>query len=134
MEKNQNQDGQRAEHKILFILITIITLLLAIYGKFLTIGWLTVLLIWCQLITVHFILFTIAGIRLAKIKNKQRSDYISFFILCITLLLYTYTFVDAGDIGSSKVIDFIDENILVYISFGSFVTNIILSLSTISRH
>lgn len=142
MEKitNNNQNKvynsnykQKAKYEALFITITIITLLLSLYGKLLTFGWMTIMLIMLPIIPVHFILFTISGIQLAKVKNKTKIDYISFFILCITILLYTYTFVDAGDIGSNKAIYSINENILSYISFVCFFINIVLAIVSMVR-
>lgn len=121
VEKNKAR-----EHRILLIAITIITLLLSLYGKLLTFGWLTIILIWCAILPIHFILFTKAGIKLALVKNKTKSDYIRFFELCITMLLYAFTFVDMGDMSTNAAIDFIDENVLSLISLICFFTNIVL--------
>lgn len=142
MEKNacnnQNQvidsvNEPKAEHKFIFIVITIITLLFSLYGKALTMGWITVLLTWLAIMPIHFILFTISGIQLAKVKNKDKFDYISFLVLCATMLLYAYTFVDVGDVQSSKVIYSIDEGILFDISFACFLINIFLIIMSIVR-
>lgn len=92
----------------------------------LTMGWMTIILIWCMILPIHFILFTKTGIQFAKCKNKTKTSYIYFFVLCITMLLYAFSFVDAGDIGTSQAIDFIDTDILSTISFVSFLINIVL--------
>lgn len=122
-----NFDGKStSDHQILLIAITIATLFLAMYGKFITIGWLTIILIWSFILPAHFILFTGTGIKLAIRKNKTKGDYIYFFALCITMLLYAFTFVDMGDTSTNTAIDFIGENILSKISFISFCTNLVL--------
>lgn len=119
-------DKPTSNNQTLLTSITIITLLLAIYGKCITIGWLTVMLIWSFILPIHFIMFTKAGIKLAKIKNKTKMDYIYFFALCITIVLYAFTFVDAGDMSTNRAIKFIDINVLSNISSTSFFINIIL--------
>ena len=126
-------DKPKSDKQGILVAITIVTLLLALYGKLITMGWMTILLIWSFILPLHFILFTKAGIRLAKKENKMQFDYICFGLLCVTILLYTYTFVDVGDISSSKAIDFISEGILSKISAMSFCTNIVLIVISFIR-
>lgn len=122
-EKNESNQKSFDITKYLFIIITIITAIFAAFGKLLTIGWITILLIF-SFLPVHFILFIIAGILVANKKNKTKKDYICFLILCITLPIYTFCFVDVGDVGSSKYFYNIDEDILSAISLISGATNV----------
>lgn len=122
---NFDEKTTKSNHTALMIIITIVTLLLALFGKLITIGWLTVLLTWCMIMPAHFILFATAGIRLACLKDKSKKDYICFAVLCSTMLIYAFTFVDVGDTSSNKAIYFISDNTLYHISLLSFCINII---------
>ena len=116
--------------------LTIITLFIAGYGKLTTFGWRTIALIATGVLPIHFVLFTVCGIVFAKSKNKVRADYKYFFALCITLILYTFTFRDFGDVEkpmTSEVIRFIDNYILPAISIISFCANIVLMIITFKR-
>lgn len=133
---NNNENNKpKAEYRILMIILTILTLGLSIYGKIYTIGLITIALFIMLIIPIHFVLFTISGILLANIKNKTKIDYICFFALCSTILLYAYTFVDGSPTGTKYNIFFpsVDENILSNISFTSFIVNIVLSIVSIVR-
>ena len=51
---NETIDTQKPKYKVAIITITIVTLLISLYGKLMTIGWMTVLLIWTGLPIAHF--------------------------------------------------------------------------------
>lgn len=122
--------------KVLFIIITIICLLLTIWGKFLSTGWCTMILIFLPIIPAQLILFTIAGIFFAIMNNKSTSKYIIYVFLCITSLLYAYTFVDYGDIGGAYTAlnhNLTNANLLSIISTISYISNIILSIILIIK-
>ncbi len=135
MEQTNNQiqddsmiDNQRPRYRVAMIIITIATLLISLYGKLMTIGWMTVLLIWTGLPIAHFALFTMSGINVANKKNKTMKDYIYFAILCISLILFTFTFVDVGDMGTNAITSKINSNILSKICIVSLVVNIFASI------
>ena len=115
-----------------FIIITVITALISFYGRLLTAGLLTELLL-MPIILQHFILFIISGIMLSNIKEKDVLDYLLFLILCLTMVVYSYTFVDFEGNGSVKVIGFIAENVLSIISSVCFIINVITAIISIIR-
>ena len=121
-------DDQKPKYKVAMIIITIATLLISIYGKLMTIGWMTVLLIWTGLPIAHFALFTMSGINVANKQNKTIKDYIYFAILCISLILFTFTFVDVGDTGTNAITTKINSNILSKICIVSLVVNIFAAI------
>lgn len=129
--KEVEKDKEKAEHSVAMIIITLATLLLAIFGKLLTMGWMTIIMIMFMILPAHFILFTVTGIKMAFLKNKTQKDYKFFTALCITLLLYTFTFVDVGDTPTGRP-DYIIE-ILSIISATAFGANIVLSFIILQR-
>ena len=128
IQNNETVDIQKPKYKVAIIIITIVTLLLSIYGKLMTMGWMTVLLIWTGLPIAHFALFTMSGINVANKQNKTIKDYIYFAVLCISLILYTFTFVDVGDIGTNAITTKMDSNILSKICIVSLVVNIFAAI------
>ncbi len=120
--------------KAVFITITIVTLILALYGKLLTMGWITIILIWLPIIPSHFLLFTSAGILFSITNNKKILDYVSFFALCVTLLIYAFTFVDIGDMSTNKAIYNIAESTLSNISITCLIINVVLCIVLILRY
>lgn len=115
-----------------FIIITVLIAIIAFYGRLLTAGLLTALLL-MPIVLNHFILFIISGIMLSNIKEKDVLDYLLFLILCLTMVVYSYTFVDFEGNGSVKVIGFIAENVLSIISSVCFIINVITAIISIIR-
>ena len=70
---------------------------------------------------------------LSNIKEKDVLDYLLFLILCLTMVVYSYTFVDFEGNGSVKVIGFIAENVLSIISSVCFIINVITAIISIIR-
>ena len=122
----------KIKDKKIFIIITVITALISFYGRLLTAGLLTELLL-MPIILQHFVLFIISGIMLSNIKEKDVLDYLFFLILCLTMVVYSYTFVDFEGNGSVKVIGFIAENVLSIISSVCFIINVITAIISIIR-
>ena len=122
----------KIKDKKIFIILTIITALIAFYGKLLTAGWLTGMF-FIPIVVPHFVLFVITGVILSNIQEKDLIDFLLFFILSFTLISYSYTFVDVLDNGSAKVIDFISENVLSNISYVCFIINVITAIISIIR-
>ena len=123
------------KNKILFKLITILTLLLTIIGKFFSMGWYTVIMICYGIIPIHCILFIKAGKKFAKLENKDKIHYFYYIFMCITTLLYAYTFVDFGDIGGGYTalykiikIENLNTDILSEISLICFIASMLLSI------
>lgn len=122
----------KIKDKKIFIILTVLTAIIAFYGRLLTAGLLTALLL-MPIVLNHFILFIISGIMLSNIKEKDVLDYLLFLILCLTMVVYSYTFVDFEGNGSVKVIDFISENVLSNISYVCFIINVITAIISIIR-
>ncbi len=122
----------KIKDKKIFIILTILTAIIAFYGRLLTAGLLTALLL-MPIVLNHFILFIISGIMLSNIKEKDVLDYLLFLILCLTMVVYSYTFVDFEGNGSVKVIGFIAENVLSIISSVCFIINVITAIISIIR-
>ncbi|HCC03407.1 MAG TPA: hypothetical protein DEP51_00910 [Clostridiales bacterium] len=122
----------KIKDKKIFIILTVLTAIIAFYGRLLTAGLLTALLL-MPIVLNHFILFIISGIMLSNIKEKDVLDYLLFLILCLTMVVYSYTFVDFEGNGSVKVIGFIAENVLSIISSVCFIINVITAIISIIR-
>ena len=122
----------KIKDKKIFIILTVLTAIIAFYGRLLTAGLLTALLL-MPIVLSHFILFIISGIMLSNIKEKDVLDYLLFLILCLTMVVYSYTFVDFEGNGSVKVIGFIAENVLSIISSVCFIINVITAIISIIR-
>ncbi len=122
----------KIKDKKIFIILTVLTAIIAFYGRLLTAGLLTALLL-MPIVLNHFILFIISGIMLSNIKEKDVLDYLFFLILCLTMVVYSYTFVDFEGNGSVKVIGFIAENVLSIISSVCFIINVITAIISIIR-
>lgn len=122
----------KIKDKKIFIILTVLTAIIAFYGRLLTAGLLTALLL-MPIVLNHFILFIISGIMLSNIKEKDVLDYLLFLILCLTMIVYSYTFVDFEGNGSVKVIGFIAENVLSIISSVCFIINVITAIISIIR-
>ena len=123
----------KIKDKKIFIILTVLTAIIAFYGRLLTAGLLTALLL-MPIVLNHFILFIISGIMLSNIKEKDVLDYLLFLILCLTMVVYSYTFVDFEGNGSVKVIGFIAENVLSNISSVCFIINVITAIISIIRY
>ena len=122
----------KIKDKKIFIILTVLIAIIAFYGRLLTAGLLTALLL-MPIVLNHFILFIISGIMLSNIKEKDVLDYLLFLILCLTMVVHSYTFVDFEGNGSVKVIGFIAENVLSIISSVCFIINVITAIISIIR-
>ena len=122
----------KIKDKNVFIIITVITAIISFYGKLLTAGWLTGMF-FIPIVVPHFVLFVVTGVMLSNIKEKDVLDYLFFLILCLTMIVYSYTFVDALDNGGAKATDFISENVLSSISAVCFIINVITAIISIIR-
>ena len=122
----------KIKDKKIFIILTVITAIIAFYGKFLTAGWLTGMF-FIPIVVPHFVLFVVTGVMLSNIKEKDVLDYLFFLILCLTMVFYSYTFVDVLDNGGAKVISYIDEGVLSIISYVCFIINVITAIISIIR-
>ncbi len=94
---NQNTVPEKIKKNTWIILITIVVALATVFGKIRTFGWITILGIWSMIMPLHSILFVVVGIIFSGKKEKKMSDYIIYFTICITNLLYAFLFVDVGD-------------------------------------
>lgn len=116
-------------HQKLIISITLITLVFAFIGKITTIGWATVVLTMLLILPIHAILFIVSGLTFANKKNKTKFEYILFIIMCISEILYTYTFVDFGDYGSPvQLIRFLEPKTSKTISFSFFIISLLTAI------
>ena len=122
----------KIKDKKVFIILTVITAIIAFYGKLLTAGWLTGMF-FIPIVVPHFVLFVVTGVMLSNIKEKDVLDYLFFLILCLTMVFYSYTFVDVLDNGGAKVISYIDEGVLSIISYVCFIINVITAIISIIR-
>lgn len=129
-------ENSKKTHKALFIFITIGCLFLTIIGKLYSMGWFTIICTLFGIIPAQLILFTIAGIFFANMDNKTIGIYIIYIFLCITSLLYSYTFVDFGDMGGSYTalnLHILSNDLLNSISIISYISNIVLSIILIVK-
>lgn len=122
----------KIKDKKIFIILTVLTAIIAFYGKLLTAGWLTGIF-FIPIVVPHFVLFVVTGVMLSNIKEKDVLDYLFFLILCLTMVFYSYTFVDVLDNGGAKVISYIDEGVLSIISSVCFIINVITAIISIIR-
>lgn len=119
-----------AERKKTYIIFTIFFSFLFLLFKLMTFGWLTIFIF--VFIPGYLILYNIASILTACIKNKKKSDHIRYWCLSFSFILSGLTFCDFGDIGPTvKIIRFLPDNILLSICFSSFMICIILSIISI---
>ncbi len=133
---NQNTVPEKIKTNIWIILITIVVAVATIYGKIITFGWLTVLGIWFMIMPLHSILFVLVGIFFAGKKEKTMSDYIIYFTICITNLLYAFLFVDVGDMGASTFFENVSNNVInifSYVSFSCFLISYVLIIFLLCR-
>ncbi len=135
---NNTNEKPKSKYRITLIIITIIVLLLSLYGKLITIGWLTCFLCWIPIIPGMFSLFTVAGITVSNLKDRKTIDYVLYIISCVTILLFSYTFEDVGDTESQNrivnlIYSSIDSNTLFTICFVSFIINIVISITLILK-
>lgn len=113
-----------------YVWFTVIFNLLFLYFKFLTFGWVTIIILW--FFPLYLILYNIASVLTAKIKNKTKGDYIRFWCLGCLLLFSGLTFCDFGDYGPpAQIIRFLPYKLSLIICFSSFCLCIILSIVSI---
>ena len=67
----------KIKDKKVFIILTVITAIIAFYGKLLTAGWLTGMF-FIPIVVPHFVLFVVTGVMLSNIKEKDVLDYLFF--------------------------------------------------------
>ena len=67
----------KIKDKKVFIILTVITAIIAFYGKLLNSGWLTVMF-FIPIVVLHFVLFVVTGVMLSNIKEKDVLDYLFF--------------------------------------------------------
>lgn len=68
----------KIKDKKVFIILTVITAIIAFYGKLLTAGWLTGMF-FIPIVVPNFVLFVVTGVMLSNIKEKDVLDYLFFF-------------------------------------------------------
>ena len=123
---NQNTVPEKRKKNIWIILITIVVAVATVFGKINTFGWITILGIWSMIMPLHSILFVVVGIIFSGKKEKKMSDYIIYFTICITNLLYAFLFVDVGDNETSTLFNNVSNDVL------NIFTNVSLSCFLIS--
>ena len=118
--------------KILFIVITVAVLLFSVYRLFGNgAGFSTCVFTFIiPFIPVQALIFTVAGIYVASKKDKSKKDYVYFIIMCVTMLLYVFTFAasdkDLSSLAKTPQYD--------YIYFPAYVVNIIVSIISMIKH
>lgn len=116
----------------LLITIVILTIILSILGRLMSFGMVTALFTCVPIIPLYFILFFISGVSLAKVNKKSTNDYILFSALCITMIISSFTFIDANNNGISNMLFENTNNVIFqYISIIAFIINIVLSIYAI---
>ena len=122
----------RASNRSSYITITIVTLIIAYLVRLSSSGWSTIIMIWAGLPIWHAILFILAGIKFANKTSKTRQDYILYYLMLATVLIYAFTFLDFLDTpGNHGIMSFLPEHLTAYIlafSVQNLVANIIFSI------
>ncbi len=123
-----NQNIRQFENKMIMIVMTICVLIISIVGRWYSCGLITLIFtVMCPIFPIHFIAFTIAGVLLSNVKNKSKKDYMYFLTLCISMLIYSFTFVDSGVDTEHGVPD-----VVIYI-FKGISTEIIKIIKSINK-
>ena len=116
----------------LLITIVVLTIILSILGRLMSFGMVTELFTYVPVIPLYFLLFFVSGISLAKVNKKNKNDYILFGALCITMVISSFTFIDASNNGISNMLFESTNNVIFqYISVITFIINIVLSIYAI---
>ena len=116
----------------LLITIVILTIILSILGRLMSFGMITALFTCVPIIPLYFLLFFISGVSLAKVNKKNTNDYILFSALCITMIISSFTFIDANNNGISNMLfENTNNAIFQYISIIAFISNIVLAIYAI---
>ena len=116
----------------LLITIVVLTIILSILGRLMSFGMITALFTCVPIIPLYFLLFFISGVSLAKVNKKSTRDYILFSALCITMIISSFTFIDANNNGISNMLFENTNNVIFqYISIIAFISNIVLAIYAI---
>lgn len=96
----QNRDKQRKENsrkeKRKFIAITAAVFIIAEIGRFSSLGWGLFFTPWFA------VLFLVSCGCFIALTNKQRIDYIVYVLMCISYILWGYTWLDIVDYGDPR--------------------------------
>ena len=85
-------------------------------------GWLTLFSSIFGILPLYLILYVVAGVLTAFIKNKTKGDHVRFWCMGFVTILSALTFVDRGDVETSaKIIKFLPDNVLLVTSCLFFV-------------
>lgn len=137
----ENKNIPTQQHKIKsenwIVGITIAALLISLLGKLLTTGLTTFFLCLFMIVPAQFVIFTAAGLYFARVKDKKIIDYIIYALMCITMIMYAYFFVDSGELGDKiTVFSWAQKETLSTfseISTNSYAISLILTIILVIR-
>ena len=130
---NNDVDAKNEKRvKYLLIGVTIAVLLISVYRLYGNgAGFATCIFSFIiPFIPIQAITFTFASIKIANTGKKTKKDYLYFVIMCITMLLYIFTFA-ASDSSLTSVVKKTNYD---YIYSPSYLINMIVSVVAIVKH
>ena len=90
----------RLSQKILLIAGTVVVFIISLILKICSLGWLSAFMVF-GVFEAQLILMVRASIIFANCKHKRQCDWWLYAIMLATTILYTFTFVDFGEVGGN---------------------------------
>ena len=130
----------KKNNKVIYIIMLLISFILVLISKFMSPGWMLIILLLSIIWPIHLILYLISNIKMLEYINDNKKNKILFYFSIISFLLGYIFMIDGGDDGITHtffgLIRFNNSNnisnFLDYLSTISIITNVITIIMNFS--